>query len=136
LKAFPSCHTKQIDLSEAKKRHFAEFADPEGKVRCEVTGERVAIFEAHLDHKKPLTFQVIVTTFVKARRIDVPAMLSVPADAQFVTTFADKEIEAAFREYHHSVRMLRIVKARTNLSMGSSERIRQPKQPVKLLKEQ
>lgn len=123
----------QADLAEAKKRHFAEFGDTEGKVRCEVTGEKVSFPEAHLDHKKPLTFQVIVTTFIKARKIEIrPEMLSVPSDAQFVTTFADRELEAAFREYHHSVRMLRIVKARTNLSLGGSERITQPKRPVLL----
>jgi hypothetical protein len=59
-------------------------------------------------------------------------MVSAPADAQFVTTFADKQLEAAFRDYHHSVRMLRIVKAQTNLSLGARERITQPKQPVEL----
>ena len=123
----------QADLAEAKKQHFEKFGDSDGKVPCDVTGEKVSTSEAHLDHKKPLTFQVIVTTFVKAHKIQIrPEMLSVPSDAQFVTTFADKELEAAFREYHHSVRILRIVKARLNLSLGGSERITQPKRPVKL----
>jgi hypothetical protein len=123
----------QADLTRAKKEHFEKFGDADGKVPCDVTGDSVSISEAHLDHKKPLTFQVIVMTFVKALKIQIrPEMLSIPTDAQFVTTFVDKELEAAFREYHHTVRILRIVKARTNLSLGGSERITHPKHPVVL----
>jgi hypothetical protein len=123
----------QEDLIRAKKEHFEQYGDSNGKVQCDVTRERISISEAHLDHKKPLTFQVIVTTFIKAYKIEIrPEILSVHHDAQFMTTFVDKTIEAAFREYHHSVMSLRIVKARINLSLGGSERITPSKRPVRL----
>lgn len=61
----------QPDLDAAKKAHFEKHGDTEGKVRCEVSGEMVASYESHLDHKKPMTFQVIVTTFVAANKIEI-----------------------------------------------------------------
>jgi len=83
---------------------------------------------------KPMTFQVIVTTFVKAKKIDIEAdVLSPPGDAQFSTTFIDQDLSEEFREYHRSVAKLRIVSARSNLSLGGSERIREPQNPVDLL---
>lgn len=91
----------------------------------------VAQNESHLDHKKPMTFQVIVETFIAAYKIEVRAeMLSTKADAQFVTTFVDKGLEQKFCEYHKSVARLRIIRARENLSLGGSERITEPKRPV------
>ena len=78
-----------------------------------------------------MTFQVILTTFIKANAIEISAsLLSTPQDAQYVTTFADKDLERRFREYHNGIASLRIVKKRVNLSLGGSERITKPKRPV------
>ncbi|MDQ3564214.1 MAG: DCL family protein [Pseudomonadota bacterium] len=121
----------QEELQRAKKHHFEAHRDSEGKVACDVTGEKVASYESHLDHKKPMTFQVIVRTFVAGNQIDIkPEMLSIAGDAQCVTTFVDKDIENKFRDYHRSVADLRIVKSIANLSLGGSERIRKSKNPV------
>ena len=99
----------QPDLDAAKKAHFEQHGNAEGKVPCEVTGEMVAIYESHLDHKKPMTFEVIVRTFVAANKLTIrPEMLSISGDAQFVTTFADEDLRQKFREYHNSVADLRI----------------------------
>lgn len=84
-----------------------------------------------------MTFQVIVQTFIAANKIEIRAdMLSTNTDAQFVTTFVDKELEQKFRDYHKDVvervSGLRIIKARENLSLGGSERITKSKRPVVL----
>jgi hypothetical protein len=121
------------DLDRAKKEHFSKHADAEGKVPCDITGERIGWKEAHLDHKKPMTFQVIVLTFIQADSIDIrPELLSSPGDKQFVTTFADKNVEMRFRAYHHGLAKLRIIKKGLNLSLGGSERMTSPKRPVSL----
>jgi hypothetical protein len=123
----------QTALDEAKKRHFEKYGDEDGKVTCDLTGEKVGPKEAHLDHKKPMTFQVIVTTFLKANQIEIRAdMLLPPGDRQFAVTFADKELEERFRKYHGSIASLRIIKAAANLSLGGSERLTNPKSPVLL----
>ncbi len=120
-------------LEEAKKRFFEQYGDKDGKVECEVTGVKIATYESHLDHKKPMTFQVIVQTFIAGRGIKLDrSMLSIPQDNQFVATFEDRDIEKAFREYHGKVAQLRIISAKKNLSLGGSERMTKIKRPVKL----
>ena len=57
-------------------------------------------------------------------------MLSLAGDAQFTTTFMDKQIEPQFKAYHHKFADLRIIKAKKNLSLGGSERITKAKRPV------
>jgi hypothetical protein len=123
----------QPQLNEAKKKHFREFGDADGKVPCEVTGKRVAHYESHLDHKPPMTFQVVVETFVAANKIEISGeMLSAPADAQFATTFVDGDLKHQFVEYHSSVTRdrLRIVAKKENLRLGGSNRLTKPKRPV------
>lgn len=121
------------ELDAAKQAHFQQHGNADGKVPCEVTGEMVAIYESHLDHKKPMTFEVIVRTFIASHKVTIsPGMLSIPTDAQYVTTFVDEEIRQQFVAYHRSVCDLRIIAAKTNLSLGGRERITKPKRPVVL----
>jgi hypothetical protein len=123
----------QPELDAAKKAHFQQHGNADGKVPCEVSGELVAIYESHLDHKKPMTFEVIVKTFIAANKLTITrGMLSIPTDAQYVTIFVDEEIRRRFIDYHRSVCALRIVAAKANLSLGGSERITKPKRPVVL----
>ena len=44
------------DLFETKRQHFNKYGNEEGKVPCDITGEKVGLHESHLDHKKPMTF--------------------------------------------------------------------------------
>ena len=107
-------------------------ADSDGKVPCEVTGELVAIYESHLDHKKPKTFQVIVHTFIAAHEIAIDSeMLRKPGDGESSITFADENLAQRFRAYHTRIAELRIVKARENLRLGGSEKVIPPKRPVR-----
>jgi hypothetical protein len=123
----------QPQLDEAKREHFRKLGDADAKVACEVTGKMVAHYESHLDHKPPMTFQVIVTTFIAANKIEIRReMLSAPADAQFVTTFIDSDLRQRFIEFHTKVAHLRIVAKKENLRLGGSNRLTKPKRPVVL----
>jgi hypothetical protein len=125
----------QPDLIATKREYFGKHADHEGRVPCDITGEMIKFDESHLDHKKPMTFQVIVRTFIAANSI-VPsrAMLSKPRDQQFSTTFTDQELAKRFRDYHHSLAQLRVIKSRLNLSLGGSERIIKSKTPITIVR--
>lgn len=121
----------QDDLRRLKEHFFKENGDENGKVKCDITGEPVTIYESHLDHKKPLTFQVLVETFIKANRIEIKTeMLLMSQDAQFQTTFVDLDLKEKFILYHHEIAQLRIIKAKHNLSLGGSERITKSRNPV------
>ncbi|QBQ56244.1 DCL family protein [Nitrosococcus wardiae] len=112
------------DLRLMKQNHFAIHADAEGKVKCDITGERIAFHESHLDHKKPLTFQTLVQTFMGAHEIEITReMLSMHQDGQFQTAFVDVDLKEKFRHFHHKIAELRIIQAGLNLSLGGAERI-------------
>jgi hypothetical protein len=124
------------DLWVAKEKHFEDFADSDKRVECDITGEKVAFNESHLDHKKPMTFQVIVESFIGANDIEIkPEMLLMSQDAQFQTTMIDQELKDKFRRYHYKMAKLRVIKAELNLSLGGSERIRKSRNPVLIPKE-
>ena len=126
----------QDDLLLAKKEYFEKWGDRDKKVKCHITGDKVAIYESHLDHKKPLTFEVLVYTFISANDIEIkPEMLLMSQDAQFQTTMIDQELKDKFRLYHHKTAKLRVIKAEQNLSLGGSERIRKIRNPVLIPKE-
>ncbi len=122
------------DLIKTKEEFFKKYGDTDGKVQCEVSGERIAIYESHLDHKKPLTFQVLVNTFIAANDLKITEeMLSTSQDAQFETEFVDQNIKNRFKEYHHKMAQLRILKPKANLSLGGTERITKSKRPVPII---
>ncbi len=123
------------DLRLSKIQHFSDHQDSDKKVLCDITGELIDWSEAHLDHKKPMTFQVIVKTFLAANKITIDSpMLTASQDAQFTTEFESEDIKQKFIDYHHDVADLRIIKAKQNLSLGGSERITKSKSPVKIVK--
>jgi len=125
--------TVRESLEIAKDKFFEQNGDAEGKVECEVTGEKIAKYESHLDHKKPMTFQIIVQTFLAASGI-MPAseMMSIAQDGQFVTTFVDEKVAKDFKDYHKKVAKLRIITAKKNLILGGTERMTKIKRPVAL----
>lgn len=126
----------QHDLWVAKEKHFEDYADSDKRVECEITRDKVAFNESHIDHKKPMTFQVIVETFIGANDIEIkPEMLLMSQDAQFQTTMIDQELKDKFRRYHYKMAKLRVIKAEQNLSLGGSERIRKSRNPVLIPKE-
>ena len=78
-----------------------------------------------MDHLAPMTFEVIVTTFLQGRGLrleDVP--ISQAADEQVATTLTDKTTSEAFRQYHEGVAMLEFVKDRVNLAQSSKHRLK------------
>jgi Protein of unknown function (DUF3223) len=123
------------DLKAAKRRHFAKHGDEAGRVPCELTDALVTIEEAHLDHAYP-TFGQLVLSFRAARgwQHEVPAgTVSLPADRQITSTFADPALTEAFRAFHNAAAMLRIVSATRNLAMSAGQRRPKIRLPVELI---
>lgn len=118
-------HTVRIDLFKARDKFFAEHKGADGLVACGKTGERIAPDDGHMDHMPPMTFEVIVTTFLQGRGLrldDVP--LSKAADEQVATTLTDNALSDAFRQYHGGVARLEFVKDQVNLGQASRHRLK------------
>lgn len=104
---------------------FAAHVGPDGHVSCAVTGERLARDVGHMDHRPPMTFEVIVTTFLAGRGMaleDVP--LTVGQDNQVSPEVTDEALGEAFRSYHTAVARLDFVKNTINLAQASRHRLK------------
>lgn len=118
-------HAVRFDLYAARDKFFAQHKDGDGLVTCGVTGERMRLNDAHMDHRPPMTFEVIVTTFLASRGIsaaDVP--ISSGRDEQVVPEILDSGLVAAFRTFHNQVARLDLVKSTANLAQASRERLK------------
>lgn len=115
----------RVDLYRARDAFFAAHAGSDGCVSCAVTGERLRRNAGHMDHRPPMTFEVIVTTFLAGRGMaleDVP--LTVGRDNQVSAEITDEALCEAFRSYHSAVARLDFVEASINLAQASRSRLR------------
>jgi hypothetical protein len=115
----------RFDLFNARDKFIAEHKGPDGLVSCSITGERIAPDEGHIDHKPPMTFEVIVSTFLQGRGL---AFADVPVtnghDEQVTPELADSALADHFRRYHAGVAKLDFVKARANLAQAPKHRVK------------
>lgn len=115
----------RFDLYRARDVFFAVHVGSDGCVSCAVTGDRIASDAGHMDHRPPMTFEVIVTTFLAGRGMsleDVP--LSSGQDDQVSPEVTDEILCEAFRSYHTSVARLDFVKHTVNLAQASRNRLK------------
>jgi hypothetical protein len=121
--AFRSAVKDQIN--NARDAYFAAHADSGGKVPCAATKERVAKHEIHCDHRPPMTFEVLVTTFLTGRSLTVEQVpISAPADNQFSATITDAALLSDFVEYHRQLAQVDVIKKEVNLAQAARNRIR------------
>ncbi len=117
--------TVRIDLFRARDKFMAQHKGPDGLVPCGLTGERIALHEGHIDHKQPMTFEVIVSTFLQGRGLafaDVP--MTNGQDEQVSPDLTDAALAAEFRRYHAGLATLDFVKARANLAQSAKHRVK------------
>jgi hypothetical protein len=92
---------------------------------CAETGERIGRDQAHMDHRAPLTFEVIVTTFLAGRGLSLAQVpLTTGQDNQVSPEIIDSVLAEAFRRYHAQVALLDIVKNTANLAQSARQRMR------------
>jgi hypothetical protein len=117
--------TIKIELYRRRDRFLSEHRDGDGLIACAQTGERIAFEDGHMDHRPPLTFDVIVTTFLAHQGLsldDVP--LSEGRDEQVAPEITDEAIAKAFAAYHWKVARLDFVKRKVNLGASSKNRLK------------
>lgn len=115
----------RLDLFKKRDEFFAKFSDAAGCVPCVETGERITKSEAHMDHRAPMTFEVIVLTFLAGRGIayvDVP--ITEGRDNQTTAEITDPAMEEEFRRYHAKVALLDLVRNKVNLAQSARNRMK------------
>lgn len=94
-------------------------------VKCAVTKSVLTWEDSQVDHKSPMTFSVIVKTFLKSRDIEV-ADVNLSYESG-IWRFSDKIFEQEFVEYHNKVALLRIISSKENQKLASKARLKPTK---------
>jgi len=115
----------RIDLYRARDKFFADHRDSQSKITCAVTKERILPQDGHMDHRPPLTFEVIVTTFLESRGLSFDLVpITKSADEQVAPEVTDEALREAFRQYHARIARLDFVKDTVNLAQSARERVK------------
>lgn len=104
---------------------YQDHSRADGLLPCARTKEWIRRDEGHIDHMPPMTFEVIVTTFLAGRGLSYDQVsISRGADNQTKAVLMDASIAEQFSEYHKEVATLDFVKFSVNLAQASSNRIK------------
>lgn len=115
----------QFDLYKARDEFFAKHSNANGNAPCAVTREPITRANAHMDHRPPMTFEVIVTTFLCGRGMSLDDVsLTIGQDDQVSPEVTDMTLADAFRAYHASVARLDLVRDTVNLAQASRHRLK------------
>ena len=113
------------DIHARRDSLFASHGNDQGAIPCAQSGALITRDMGHMDHRPPMTFQVIVRTFLAANVLDVNNInISESRDNQFTATIEDPLMANQFRTYHASVANLDFVSKDINLAQSSKHRIR------------
>lgn len=115
----------KFDIYKVRDQFIRDNKDAAGKIVCAVTKQKIDPADAHIDHRAPMTFDVIVTTFLAAHGLayeDVP--LSRGNDEQVVPEITDAALKDAFRKAHNTVATIDLVAAKENLKAAAPNRIK------------
>lgn len=94
-------------------------------VQCALTGDVVEWEECQVDHKAPLTFSVIVKSFIVSNDIDVSKIEYDYKNSR--ECFSDSRVSEKFYDFHKKMAVLRIVSSRENLKLSGSARVKPTK---------
>ena len=111
-----------------KQRYFREHSK-DGKVKCQDTSEYITFDDAHVDHRQPNTFSIIVDRFIELHRINLKE-ITYDKSEKYGHVFTDENLAKEFKDYHASKAKLRIVKKSRNLSRSFQARINTQKKDL------
>jgi hypothetical protein len=115
----------RFDLYKARDEFFGRHKGTDDLIECASTGERIRREEAHMDHRSPMTFEVIVTTFLAGRGLSLADVaLTTGSDNHVSPEVVDPDLCEEFRVFHSRVVRLDFVKTSVNLAQASRHRLK------------
>ncbi len=118
------------DLKEIKQKYFKENSK-NGFVKCQDSAELINFDNAHVDHRQPNTFSVIVDRFIELNRIELSNIEYDRID-NYGHSLIDKVLEKQFRDYHVEKANLRVVNKNRNLSRSYQARINRQQKELRI----
>ncbi len=103
------------DTKQMKWSFFRDSKEPDGKVRCALSGRLMSPDEAVVDHAPPNTFKSIAMRFLAERKIEPSAGFVTPSkDNQYVPRLADKAVAADWRAFYRNTAVVRVIDGSTS----------------------
>lgn len=124
-------HAVESDLITFKKNYFAQHQNAKGEVKCPETKNWISAEDAHVDHRSPQSFSVIVKFFVDAKSIDL-SQVAYKREGLYGAELADQSLQDEFRAWHTKTAVLRIIEASRNLAKSPLARVKLTKADRKL----
>ena len=113
-------HLVSERLREFKKQQFKN-----KPVKCAITNQIVEWEDCQIDHKAPLTFSVIVKSFIVAYKVDVSKVEYVCKITK--EQFADQDLAHKVDSFHKEMAVLRILSTKQNRKLSGWARIKPTK---------
>lgn len=99
-------------------------------VKCPISKQFLTWENCHIDHKSPMTFSVIVKTFIESRKVDIYEIEL--KYENYLWQFENEETNNEFLEYHNNLAILRAISVEENLKLSSKARLTLGKNDHKL----
>lgn len=96
--------------------HFRDHAQDD-VICCPVTGDMISIYESHVDHEPPNTFDVIVNEFIGIIKEIRPEMLTDHGDGIEGNYLVDEALKQQWISFHNARAKLRVISIIANLSL-------------------
>jgi hypothetical protein len=106
-------------------RDFKKHCFKNRPVKCALTNEIIEWKECQIDHKAPLTFSVIIKSFIIANKLDLSTIKYGAKNG--VEYFLDEELAQKFDLFHKEMAVLRVLSTKENNKRASSARIKPTK---------
>lgn len=111
------------DLYQFKVTYFDENQNADQKVKCPETKKWIAFEEAHVDHRSPQSFSVIVKFFIDMKGVDVGGV-QYERVGLYGNEFSEASLAEAFRAWHKKTAVLRVIEAGRNLAKAPLARVK------------
>ena len=106
-------------------RKFKKHCFKNRPVRCAVTNKVLEWEDCQVDHKAPLTFSVIVRSFIVAYKIDLTAIkYGIDNGREY---FCDEQLARRFDLFHKEMAVLRLLSIKENNKRANNGRIKPSK---------
>lgn len=128
--SFLACITPATPQTKAK-RGFREAIRPQiqefklkaytsrSVVPCAITGVMVPRVEAHVDHRPPATFSLLLETFCRDESVDIASVrVADTADGITICTLADDDLARRWSDFHRARAVLQITSSKANMMQG------------------
>lgn len=106
---------RQFKIDNFKKR----------PVKCAISGSTVEWEDCQVDHKAPLTFSVIIKSFIISNKLDISKIEYSYINSK--ETFIDQNIANKFIDFHKEMAVLRIISCQENIKRSAAARIKPTK---------